>query len=64
MDPIISNISHDDDKYKFTISNVDVSYINAIRRTILTDIQVNGIYTETYENNDCSKYCRIESKTN
>jgi DNA-directed RNA polymerase subunit L len=53
MDPIISNISHDDDKYKFTISNVDVSYINAIRRTILTDIQVNGIYTETYENNDC-----------
>lgn len=53
MNPTISDISHDGDKYKFTIANLNVSYVNAIRRTILTDIQVIGIYTENYQENQC-----------
>ncbi len=53
MDPIISDISHDGDKYKFTLGNINVSFVNAIRRTILTDIPVIGIYTETHKDNQC-----------
>lgn len=38
MNPVISNISEDGDIYKFTLSDINVSLANAIRRTILSDI--------------------------
>ena len=53
MNPVISNISEEGDVYKFTISGLNVSLANAIRRTILTDIPTLAIYTETYDDNQC-----------
>ena len=53
MEPIIKNLSVDNDMYKFTLSGVNVSIANALRRTILSDIPVNVIYTETYQDNQC-----------
>ena len=38
MNPAISNISEEYDVYKFTLSNIDTSLANALRRTILRDI--------------------------
>jgi DNA-directed RNA polymerase alpha subunit len=53
MDPKLSNISEDGDVYKFTISGINVSLANAIRRTVLSDIPTLAIYTETYDDNQC-----------
>ena len=53
MNPNISNISQENDVYKFTLSGLNVSLANAIRRTILSDIPTTVIYTETYEDNQC-----------
>jgi DNA-directed RNA polymerase subunit L len=53
MNPSISNISVDDEKYNFTLSGVNVSVANALRRTILSDIPTTVIYTETYQDNQC-----------
>jgi DNA-directed RNA polymerase alpha subunit len=38
MNPAISKISEDHDIYRFTLSDIDVSLANALRRTILRDI--------------------------
>lgn len=54
MNPSISNIGQEKDKYKFTLSGVNVSLANALRRTILNDIPINVIYTQTYNDNDCN----------
>lgn len=54
MNPAISNVSNDDTGFKFTLSNINVSLANAIRRTILSDIPTVSIYTETYEDNQCT----------
>lgn len=54
MKPVISNISEDGPIYKFTLSGLNVSLANALRRTIMSDIPVVGFYTETYENNECN----------
>jgi len=53
MDPRISNVIEDAGVFKFTLSNINVSLANAIRRTILTDIPCVVIKTETYETNQC-----------
>ena len=53
MDPRISNVIEDAGVFKFTLSNINVSLANALRRTILTDIPINVIRTETYETNQC-----------
>tara|TARA_Y200000002_G_scaffold362885_2_gene350445 strand:- start:320 stop:1423 length:1104 start_codon:yes stop_codon:yes gene_type:complete len=53
MNPNISKISVDDDLYKFTLSGVNVSIANALRRTVLSDIPSTVIYTETYQDNQC-----------
>ena len=53
MEPVINNISLDEDLYKFTLSNVNVSVANAIRRIILSEIPTTVIYTETYQDNQC-----------
>lgn len=54
MDPKITNISVDDEMFKFTLSGVNVSLANAIRRSILNDIPTTVIYTETYKDNQCN----------
>ena len=38
--PIIKDFLDEDDILRFTITNIDVSFVNAIRRTILSDINV------------------------
>ena len=47
----ISNLKEEDGKTTFTISNIDVSYVNAIRRTILSDIPIIVFKTTPYEEN-------------
>ena len=47
----ISDLKEEDGKTTFTISNVDVSYVNAIRRTILSDIPIVVFKTTPYEEN-------------
>ena len=39
----IANLKEEDGKMTFTISSIDVSYVNAIRRTILSDIFIKNI---------------------
>lgn len=48
----IANLKEEDGKMTFTISNIDVSYINAIRRTILSDIPIVVFKTTPYEENN------------
>ena len=47
----INNISSEDNKLTFTISNVDLSVVNAFRRTLLSDIPVIVFRTFPYEDN-------------
>ena len=47
----ISELKEEDGKMTFTISNIDVSYVNAIRRTILSDIPIVVFKTTPYEEN-------------
>ena len=65
MDPKISDISEENDIYKFTLSNLNVSLANALRRTILTDIPLVVIPTETHEENKCNieiNTCRLHNE--
>jgi DNA-directed RNA polymerase subunit L len=50
----ISNLKEEDGIMTFTISNIDVSYVNGMRRTILSDIQVCGFKTTPYEKNNAT----------
>jgi DNA-directed RNA polymerase subunit L len=47
----IADLKEEDGKTTFTISNIDVSYVNAIRRTILSDIPIVVFKTTPYEEN-------------
>jgi DNA-directed RNA polymerase subunit L len=47
----IANLKEEDGRMTFTITNTDVSYVNAIRRTILSDIQIPVFKTTPYEEN-------------
>lgn len=51
----ISNVVNDEenDILKFTLSNLNVSFANALRRIILSEIPINVIRTETEEINQC-----------
>lgn len=51
----ISNIIQDDDNdiLRFTLSNLNVSFANALRRIILSEIPINVIRTETEDVNQC-----------
>ena len=51
--PVITNMFENDNKLSFTIASVDTSIVNGIRRTILTDIPVICIRTESYAVNQC-----------
>jgi len=53
MDPAISNISHDADKLRFTLSGVNHSLANALRRAILNDIPTLAIDPEDSDKSTC-----------
>jgi DNA-directed RNA polymerase subunit L len=50
----IANLKEEDGKMTFTISNIDVSYINAVRRIILSDIPIVVFKTTPYEENNAA----------
>jgi DNA-directed RNA polymerase alpha subunit len=54
MNPQFSEISENDQILKFTLSGINVSLANALRRAILTDIPVVVIKTENYKDNQCN----------
>jgi len=55
MNPSLTNISNEDNNIlKFTLSGVNVSLANALRRTILSDIPIVAVYTQTYQDNKCN----------
>ena len=51
MNPTVTNIVENNQILEFTLQNVDVSIANAIRRVILSEIEVNAFITETFEEN-------------
>ena len=54
MNPQIANVSEEGDVYKFTLSGLNVSLANALRRTILADIKTLAFYTENYKDGECT----------
>jgi len=44
----------DNDIFRFTLSDINVSLANALRRIILSDIETIVFYTETYQDNKCT----------
>lgn len=57
MNPTVSNISEDGDVYKFTLSDINLSLANAIRRTVLSDIPTLAFDAENKEQ------CQVEKNT-
>jgi len=51
MSSKVTDIKEEDGLLTFTISNTDVSYVNGIRRTILSDIPIIVFKTTPYEEN-------------
>lgn len=56
IDPQISNIVEENNILKFTLSNIDVSLANAIRRIILSEIPTFAFKTYPYNENNCNIY--------
>lgn len=54
MEPNFKLLSDENEEFRFRLSNVDVSVANAIRRIILSEIPINVIHTETYQDNQCN----------
>ena len=54
MNPKLNNISEEGDVLRFTLHGLNVSLANAIRRTILSDIPIVVIETDSYETNQCT----------
>jgi DNA-directed RNA polymerase alpha subunit len=48
----ISNLEENDEVLKFTLSNVNVSYANSLRRTILANIPLLVFRTQPYDRNN------------
>lgn len=64
MDPQIK-VTEDNELFKFTISKINVSLANALRRIILSEIPCVVIRTETHDINDCniiSNTCRLHNE--
>ena len=65
MEGSISNIEEKNGILKFTLSNIDVSIANAIRRTILMDIPLVVFKTLPYEKNKATfikNTCRLNNE--
>ena len=56
MNPSITKLVENDDIQTFTLSGVNVSLANAIRRTILSDINAIIFKTTPYEENKATIY--------
>jgi len=56
MNPAINSILEDGDILRFTLSGVNVSLANGLRRTILSSIDTVVFRTETYSDNQCTIY--------
>lgn len=54
MEPKISSITEEGNQYKFTLSGLNVSLANALRRTMLSEIPCNVFRTENYQDNQCT----------
>jgi DNA-directed RNA polymerase alpha subunit len=54
MHPVLKRIIDERDVTQFTLSSINVSLANALRRTILSDIPTTTFYTETYNDNQCT----------
>ena len=54
MNPQVSNISEDGDVYQFTLSDINISLANGLRRIILSEIPTYAFLTETYDDNKCT----------
>ena len=54
MNPKVENISETNNVLRFTISNINVSLANSIRRVILSDIKTVVCKTSPYEENQCT----------
>lgn len=53
MNPKLSNAYEDKHVYHFTLSNINVSLANALRRIMLSEIPTVVFYTENYKDNQC-----------
>ena len=53
MNPVLNKVSEENDILRFTLSNINVSLANAIRRTILNDIPVLVLGTDIYQDDKC-----------
>lgn len=53
MNPTLTHLSEDHDIMRFTLSKLNVSIANAIRRTILNDIPTVILGTDIYQDNKC-----------
>lgn len=65
MNPKISTVSEDSGILKFTLSGVNVSLANALRRIVLNNIETVVFRTETYEDNNCTievNTCRLHNE--
>ena len=54
MDPVVKNLSDDANALYFTLEGVEMSFANALRRIMLSEIPTVVIETDTYENNKCN----------
>lgn len=59
MNPSIASIIEENEILHFTLSNVNMSLANALRRVILSEIPTVVFYTEIYNDNQCT----IETNT-
>jgi DNA-directed RNA polymerase II subunit RPB3 len=53
MNPKLSNLLEDKNVLHFTLSNINVSLANALRRIMLSEIPTVVFYTENYKDNQC-----------
>tara|TARA_Y100000385_G_scaffold137318_1_gene142689 strand:+ start:407 stop:1549 length:1143 start_codon:yes stop_codon:yes gene_type:complete len=53
MNSVVTNKKKDGDELTFTISGLNVSFVNAIRRTIVSDIPIAVFKTFPYDESDC-----------
>jgi DNA-directed RNA polymerase subunit L len=60
----VTDIKEEDGLMSFTISNTDVSYVNGIRRTILSDIPIVVFKTTPYEENKCNIFINTSRLNN
>lgn len=60
----ISNLKEENGHLTFTIYNIDVCYVNGIRRTIISDIPIISFKTTPYEENNATIISNTSGLTN